>query len=292
MEGPAAARALRADGRVPGGRGGDLDVALELVEARVEARKQGVRSDLLELGVDPERIDSYFDGMPRRYFIAHTPPQIARHAAVVLSYEPERLLATAVREMRGGFSEFILCTRDVHGLYSTVAGSLTAANINILDSHVYTTKGGLALELYRVSTPPGGPDEGALAWQHHEEILRKVLSGERELESFLRGRRRPLRSGAPASREPARVLVTNEESDFYTVVDVTANDRLGLLYALVSAITAEDLEIYVSKASTILDQVADTFYLKDRERRKITDPAALESLRKTLLAVAEGTVGG
>ncbi|MDH3687204.1 MAG: hypothetical protein OEP95_13320, partial [Myxococcales bacterium] len=154
--------------------------------------------------------------------------------------------------------------------------------------HVYTTKSGLALEIYRVTTPEGGPEERALAWQRHEEIIRAVLAGDRELDSFLRGRRRPLGRAGPASREPARVLVTNDESDFYTVVDVTANDRIGLLYGLVSAITKQDLEIYVSKASTILDQVADTFYLKDSKRRKLTDPAALETLRRTLQSVADG----
>ena len=268
--------------------GEDIDVALELVASRVRARQDGARAELEALGVESARVDEYFEGMPQRYFIAHTPPQIARHAVVVLSYDPERLFATAVREMRGGFSEFILCTQDVHGLYATVAGSLTAANINILGSHVYTTKSGLALEIYRVTTPSGGPEEREIAWERHEQILRAVLSGERELASFLKGRRRPLGSSAPASREPARVLVTNEESDFYTVVDVTANDRIGLLYGLVSAITGQGLEIYVSKASTILDQVADTFYLKDAARRKITDPEALESLRAALLAVAEG----
>lgn len=268
--------------------GEDAAVASELVDARVEARQAGARTELLGLGVSSEQVGGYFDGMPRRYFLAHTPPQISRHALVVLSYDPERLLATAVREMRGGFSEFILCTRDVHGLYSTVAGSLTAADINILGSHVYTTKSGLALEIYRVTTPAGGPDERAIAWQRHEEIIRAVLAGDRELESFLSGRRRPFGRTGPASREPARVLVTNDESDFYTVVDVTANDRIGLLYGLVSAITSQDLEIYVSKASTILDQVADTFYLKDNARRKLTDPAALEVLRKTLQTVADG----
>jgi [protein-PII] uridylyltransferase len=272
--------------------GEDLDVALELVDARVRARQDGARSELLALGVAPEAVDGYFDGMPRRYFIAHTPPQIARHAAVVLSYDPERLLATAVREMRGGFSEFIICTSDVHGLYATIAGSLTAASVNILGSNVYTTKSGLALEIYRVTTPAGGPDERAIAWGRHEEILRAVLSGERELASFLTSRRRPLGSAAPASREPARVLVTNDESEFYTVVDVTANDRIGLLYGLVGAITGQDLEIYVSKASTILDQVADTFYLKDAKRRKIADPATLEELRKALQAVADGNPDG
>ena len=43
----------------------------------------------------------------------------------------------------------------VHGLYATVSGVLAAKGINILGSHVYTARSGLALEVYRVTTPPG-----------------------------------------------------------------------------------------------------------------------------------------
>ena len=45
-------------------------------------------------------------------------------------------------------------------------------------------------------------------------------------------------------------------------------------------------EIYISKAATVLDQVADTFYLKDRDGKKLRDPKALERLREDLLAAA------
>ena len=85
--------------------------------------------------------------------------QIARHAKVVIRHLGGEALATSFREMRGGFSELLVCTRDVPGLYANVAGSLTVAGVNILGSNVYTTRTGLALEVYRVSTPAGGEEE-------------------------------------------------------------------------------------------------------------------------------------
>jgi len=81
------------------------------------------------------------------------------------------------------------------------------------------------------------------------------------------------------------VKITNAESDFYTIVDITANDRMGLLYDLTRAISDASLGIYVSKASTVLDQVADTFYLKDARRHKIQDPGRLAELQRALEAV-------
>jgi [protein-PII] uridylyltransferase len=267
----------------------DPQRALEQIEQRVRARRAGAQAELQALGVGNEKIEAYFADMPQRYFTAHTPRQIARHALVVMGFERGKLMTTAVREMRGGFSEFIFCARDVHGLYADVAGSLAAAGINILGSNVYTTKSGLALEVYRVTTPPGGDAERRLAWDGLHRILEQVLSGEKPLAEFLGRRRLPPRR--LTSREPPSVEVSNEESDFYTVIDVTADDRLGLLHGLVKAIADHGLEIYVSKATTILDQAADTFYVKDAKRRKVTETALLERLRRDLLAVAEGPGG-
>jgi [protein-PII] uridylyltransferase len=267
----------------------DPQRALEQIEQRVQARRAGAQAELQALGVGSEKIDAYFSDMPQRYFTAHTPRQIARHALVVMGFERGKLLTTAVRDMRGGFSEFILCARDVHGLYADVAGSLAAAGINILGSNVYTTKSDLALEVYRVTTPAGGEEERRLAWDGLHRILEEVLAGTKPLAEILGRRRLPPRR--LASREPPSVDISNEESDFYTVIDVTADDRLGLLHALVKAIADRGLEIYVSKATTILDQAADTFYVKDAKRRKVTDPDLLERLRSDLLAVAGGPGG-
>jgi [protein-PII] uridylyltransferase len=259
--------------------------AAEQVEARVRTRVQQARRELRRGVGETALIESYFEMMPRRYFVSHTPRQIARHAMVVFGFEGERPFASAVREMRGGFSEFILVARDVHGLYSDVAGSLTAAGINILGSNVYTTRTGLALEVYRVTTPSGGEEEKREAWTTLETILGRVL-GEGEPVAALLARRGPrvgrrqLRSHTPAS-----VSVRNDVSDFYTVVDVTADDRPGLLYELARTMAEHDLEIFVSKATTVLDQVADTFYVKAADGKRVLDPARLRALRAALLAV-------
>lgn len=263
----------------------DPERALELIQARVETRREGARRELRDLGVADAKIDAYFEIMPRRYFVAHTPRQIARHARLVLAYDGQRLMSTSVREMRGDFSEFLICTRDVRGLYANVAGSLTAAGINILGSHVYTTRTKLALEVYRVTTPEGGEEERRLAWERLGEVLDQVLSGERNVKELLAQRRRP--GTANPSMAPPSVTVSNDESDFYTIVDVAANDRRGLLFDLVSTLTEHDLEIYISKATTILDQVADTFYVKDRDRKKLADPDTVAKLQQELFGVAE-----
>jgi [protein-PII] uridylyltransferase len=263
--------------------------AIEIIERRVETRREAAAAELRGLGVSEQRVDEFFEMMPRRYFTAHSPRQIARHARVVMSFSTDRTMATAIREMRGEFSEFILCTSDVHGLYSNVAGTLTAHGLNILASHVYTTRTGLALEVYRVATPRGGEEERRLKWSEFERSLERVLRGEVRVAELLAGRRRPIGVLLAPGREPPEVSIANDQSDLYTIVDVSADDRLGLLHDLTRTIAEHGYEVYISKAANIRDQVADTFYIKDQDGRKILDPERLEALRRDLLAaIGEG----
>lgn len=269
------------------------DQAVALLEARVERRREAAHQELVRLGVGPSKIESYFDQMPRRYFLSHTPRQIARHAQVVLRFGDDAAVATANQAMKGGFTEFIVCTKDVHGLYSQVAGVMTACGLNILGSHVYTTRGGLAVEIYRTHTPRGGPDEREMLWQEVQEQLESVLSGAVDVGDLVRRRRRPVGLARPrASRKAPRVIISNTESEFYTLVDVIADDRLGLLYDVTRTIGEQGFEIYISKAATIKDQVTDAFYLKDGSAKKIKDTGALERLREALLESLETGVEG
>jgi [protein-PII] uridylyltransferase len=267
--------------------GQDPQRAFDQIQSRVEVRREAARKELRNAGVADGRIDEFFDMMPQRYFVSHTPRQIARHALCVFSLKPDDLLATAVRAMRGDFSEFIVCTRDVPRLYATVSGALTAGNVNILGSHVYTTRSGLALEVYRVTTPAGGEEEREVAWANVRETLRGALEGELDVAALVYQRRNVVGQQAPPVASPQSVLVSNSESDFYTIVDVAANDRRGLLFDLTRVIADHGHEVFISKAATILDQVTDTFYLKDRDGKKIADPAALKRLERDLRAVLE-----
>jgi len=108
----------------------------------------------------------------------------------------------------------------------------------------------------------------------------------------VRRRRRPVGTTRPPSRKAPRVLISNTESEFYTLVDVIADDRLGLLYDVTRTIGEQGFEIYISKAATIKDQVTDAFYLKDLDGKKIKDTDRLERLREALLeAVRDGLEG-
>ena len=79
------------------------------------------------------------------------------------------------------------------------------------------------------------------------------------------------------------VEIDNDVSDRYTVIDIFANDKVGLLYEITRTLNELGLYIAVSKISTKVDQAADVFYVCDIFGMKITDSVKLEEIRTVML---------
>src|SRR5204863_1681336 len=77
----------------------DTERATELFERRVETRRVAAAEELREEGVPDAAISEWFDLVPQRYFISHTPTQIARHARVAMEHGPSKLFAHGIKEM-------------------------------------------------------------------------------------------------------------------------------------------------------------------------------------------------
>ncbi|HEY5995739.1 MAG TPA: hypothetical protein VIU29_01895, partial [Candidatus Deferrimicrobiaceae bacterium] len=87
---------------------------------------------------------------------------------------------------------------------------------------------------------------------------------------------------------PTRVVFDNSVSTRYTVVDIFTYDRIGLLFDITDTLTRLGIDIVLSKIATKADQVADVFYLADRNGEKLTDPGRQEEIRGALLSAIAG----
>jgi hypothetical protein len=56
------------------------------------------------------------------------------------------------------------------------------------------------------------------------------------------------------------------------VIEVRALDRIGVLYAIATALAELELDIVVARVQTIGHEVTDVFYLRDRTARRCRRP--------------------
>ncbi|UFS70508.1 [protein-PII] uridylyltransferase [Geomonas sp. RF6] len=264
------------------------DFKLEASSDRVRRTKRAV-FDLMREEWPGQAVKDELQALTTRHVLSYTPETIAGHLGTLLQLSGKTLLVLRLsHETERGYTNCTVCTYDVPGLFSMITGVMAANGMNILGAQIHTNTNGKVLDILQVNSPQGFVITEENRWKRFESDLRQVLQGEVRVGDLVTKRYRPsILAGKAKPKFPARVEIDNEVSSDYTVIDVYAHDKVGLLYGITSTLTRLGLYIGVSKISTKVDQVADVFYVKDIFGQKVTDPVKLEEVKVELLSAIE-----
>ncbi len=248
-------------------------------ERRLRLAETAVRERLAQAGASPEAVAGFLERMPPRYLSAVAPADAALHFELMRSLG-DGVVATRVRHFpEREFSEFTVVTHDRPGLFAKIAGVLAANSLNILSARITTSTDGLALDIFRISHPPGTGDMAMEEerWLRVDSTLARVLTGELDVERLVEESRQVLagqRNFVPRVR--TEITVSNSASDQYTVIDVFTQDRVGLLFTITHTLFHLGLLIHLARISTYADQALDVFYVTGREGKKLAEQAIAE----------------
>jgi [protein-PII] uridylyltransferase len=182
-----------------------------------------------------------------------------------------------------GVYQLDIVAPDRPGLFSKVAGGLALNGINVLAAQIFTRADGAALEVFRV-TGAYEDEVDAERWDRVRADIGAAIAGTLSLDERLAQKREVYARPSKGKREPARVIVENDASDFFTLVEVHATDRVGLLYAITDALSDLELDIHSARIATYAEDVVDVFYVRDVVGQKITEAGKIEEIERTVLA--------
>ncbi len=175
--------------------------------------------------------------------------------------------------------EVLVVANDRPGLLSWIAGALAIGGISVLSAQVFTTGDGAAVDLFEVE----GAFEAEITearWREFRSTLRRTIEGSLSLEHRVEEKRRTY--PPPRLRAPLTVRSHNDVSEFSTVVEVGAPDRIGLLYDVTRTFADLQLDVHLAKVATYGGRVVDTFYVRDALGRKIVDPGQLGEIERAV----------
>jgi [protein-PII] uridylyltransferase len=235
-------------------------------------------------------VEAQLQQFPVRYLQGAAPTRLAAHLAAVRSLRAGEVIVDAEYDRELGACEYAVITRDDvdSGIFSKIAGVLAGSGLQILDAQILTRADGIVIDTFHVADldyqgePP--PDRRRTIGDR----IVAVLKGWEEVDDVLRrGTRLKLVHPLPKTQEPTEVRIDNETSDEFTIIDIFADDRLGLLYEITRAIFRLGLSIHAARISTMLDQACDVFYVTDRTGMKVQEQAQLERVRERLIGTIE-----
>jgi [protein-PII] uridylyltransferase len=249
---------------------------------------------MVELGGEfgAELVGQHLDLMPIRYVLNTSSVKVAQHLKLIERVrQGEAVALNWTTYPLAGYSEVLVCASAAPGRFSNVVGTLTAHGINILSAQLFSRADGVMIRAFQVSDGRGAALEDETVWHRFAQDLRGVIRGQVTVRELIKTRRRDLLAKPlPRAHEiQARVEFDNVVSDRFTVIDIRAQDRLGLLYVIASTLSGLDVDVSLAKIATEVDQAVDVFYVTEKDGHKVTEPERMDAIRQALVhAVAEG----
>jgi [protein-PII] uridylyltransferase len=248
-------------------------------ESRQFPEENAVIERLGEL-LPPAILSEYTEYLSARYLSCYPLKQIAHHIEMARFLGKESLFVEWETE-QGMRAKVTVCTRDRYGLFSKIAGSMFLNRLNILEAQIHTWANGVALDTFYVEDATA---EAERRLEQFKNDLQDILSGTASLRDLISQRKETnWIQQKVIPRVSGEVKVDNQDSDFYTIIEVTGEDRLGILYQITQALTDHGCDIHFARISTLGNRIVDVFYVQDEWGEKIVEKQKIENLRGSLL---------
>ncbi len=238
--------------------GGDVAPA----SAVLEHRRREALAILKLYGLSETAHEALWKQLDVVYFLRHSARDIAWHArALVAHVTTDHAIVRARLSQTGEGAEVLIYVRDQKDLFARVCGYFDSRNLSILDAKIHTTRHGYALDTFLVS------DRGRS--RHYRELLTRIES---ELAAWIdqvmplphpvKGRLSRHSRHFPVSPD---VHLQPDADGRHFLLNVTATDRIGLLYAMTRVLAAHGINVHTAKINTLGERVEDVFLIDGPE---------------------------
>jgi [protein-PII] uridylyltransferase len=254
--------------------------AADEAQARLVAASTRIRS-AAQGSFTPEQIDAFLVSMPDEYVLYTPSAKAVDHLGMVRRLPDEKLVIQYQHYPERGFTELTVCAYDAYGMFYRTAGTIASKNLNILRAKVHTSRTGVMIDTFQITDPEGNLCAYNDAWESVCADLKSALMNQKaQPEPGVYGAARPVSGLIQPSVE-----FDNETSDAFTIIDLTARDRVGILYRITKILFDLNLDIGSAKIVTEGARILDSFYVTDLFREKVVDADRLGKIRERLLKV-------
>jgi [protein-PII] uridylyltransferase len=217
--------------------------------------------------ISDEHVQEHIDSITDASYIYHfTDEEIATHIEEI---QKGIIVSTLFKEL-DNFTEVTVITMDFPSLLSKICGVLSINDANIHDAKIFTRRDGVVIDTFNVTD---FRTHGKLDSTRYDKIhkdMDAVISGKLKLNvEFAKLKSRWRRIESKLFKRSGKMKILFEEHEKYTIVDVYSPDKLGFLYQVTSKMNELGLVIYFAKISTREDDIVDSFYVLDRNGKKI-----------------------
>ena len=231
-------------------------------KAEVEARRREALILLALHALPFEAHKALWNTLEAGYFMRHDAGDIAWHTRQLSRFVGAgKTIVCARPSPIGEGLQVLVYTPDRPDLFARICGYFDQSNFSILDARVHTANNNYALDTFQVvaSTLP----------EHYRELTSMV---ETELSQALAdtGPLPPPSRGRVSRRVKSfpitpRVTLRPDEKAQRWLLNISASDRVGLLYRVAQVLARHKISLQLAKIVTLGERVDDTFLIEGEQ---------------------------
>ena len=223
------------------------------------------------------------------YYLSTDPDAQPRHMEFIKKTDVDAAVFAFdvyTREFEG-ITEISILAPDHPHLLSTIAGVCAAASANIAGAQIHTLRDGRAFDTILINREFKVDEDEHRRANSIGKMIGEVLTGasKQRAESTLS---KTLRTRQEAFQVESKVLIDNNASNKFSVLEVEGLDRHGLLAQLAEELSNLSLDIGSAHIVTFGEKAVDTFYVTDLTGGKIINEARQEKIQRALLKILDG----
>ena len=235
---------------------------------------------------DIELIESELRKIEEKYLISLSPETTEKIIkSVLMLKETTDIIVTHRIDEFEGKSEIIVVKKEQKGDFTKVVGTISSRRVNIQSAMVISRDDGIAIYVIDVTDSELRPITDESKIKELENSLINALKGKINVEEELKKRHVRLSRREKVLKIEPKVSLNNYISDKYSVIEVKAQDRLGLLYEIAKTLLSMNIYIHLAKVSTEGNRAVDTFYVT-KNGKKIKEfefPEIVRAVKSALI---------
>ena len=262
-------------------------ISTQYVYEYVETTQELFKSNLLKNGIKNEVIERYSKNYYKNYWEIFNLQTLINHFHIFKKMldDKKKFKIYLSKESELQATELIVIAPDHHGLFSVISGLVAASGYDVVSAKIITRSDGYALDTFFIQNKEKKPISEDYLRNKLIKTISFGLEGNFDIEKALNTKWEEIPARFRAVKAPTRIIVDNQTSESFTILDIKCKNAPGVLYKITKTLTSLGIQINTANVSTYGDRVVDIFYIKNAFGSKVDDERTIEKIKYSILKV-------